>query len=194
MNIPGYISMAQFAKVNQISYETVLGHMKKGYCHWPRRTNTENLQNHPYYTMWNSLVQRCTNPKAAHYASYGGRGINVHPTWRESRVFLQYCDEVLGQKPQGYSLDRIDNNKGYEPGNIRWASSWAQQTNQRRQRNNRSKFTGLYYDKDRDCWVISINRCNINIIRKRYKTYSDAITALVGIRQLLWQYGLLRNN
>jgi hypothetical protein len=89
-------------------------------------------QRTPEYVAWDAMIQRCTNPNDTRYADYGGRGITVHSAWRES--FLIFLGDV-GVKPEPksqYSIDRIDNDRGYEPGNVRWATRSEQQRNRPR--------------------------------------------------------------
>ncbi len=75
------------------------------------------------------MKRRCLNPKHPAYANYGGRGIIVCPEWQND--FFSFLASV-GMKPEGkYSLDRIDNGKGYEPGNVRWADLYTQNSNRR---------------------------------------------------------------
>lgn len=74
------------------------------------------------------MKQRCTNPKHDAYADYGGRGITVCERWAKS--FSAFVDDV-GPRPAGTTLDRRDNSKGYEPGNVRWATSAEQNRNNR---------------------------------------------------------------
>ncbi len=77
---------------------------------------------------WDTMLQRCTNPKHAQFHDYGGRGIQVHPDLRTFAGFLA----VVGERPSSkHSLDRIDNEKGYEPGNLRWATRREQALNKR---------------------------------------------------------------
>jgi hypothetical protein len=78
------------------------------------------------------MKKRCAIPSASGYRNYGGRGIRVCERWRES--FLAFLDDV-GCRPTGrHSLDRIDTNGNYEPGNVRWATTTEQATNCRRNR------------------------------------------------------------
>lgn len=74
------------------------------------------------------MVQRCTNPNRHDFASYGGRGITVCEKWRDS--FEAFFAD-MGEKPVGTSLDRINNNLGYQPGNCRWATKDQQMQNTR---------------------------------------------------------------
>ena len=77
------------------------------------------------YRVWSSMVSRCTNPRHPNWHRYGGRGISVCRRWRDFANF--YAD--MGDKPPGRSLDRIDNDRGYEPGNCRWATTADQNAN-----------------------------------------------------------------
>lgn len=88
----------------------------------------------PYYKMWDSIIQRCTNPSHAGYKGYGERGINLHEDWRKSyKEFEKYIVENLGHKPSDdHSIDRIDNNGSYVPGNLKWSTREEQQNNTRK--------------------------------------------------------------
>lgn len=74
------------------------------------------------------MVGRCCNPTDSHYKHYGARGITICERWRSSAANL-LAD--MGEPPAGTSLDRIDNNGNYEPGNCRWATPTQQARNQR---------------------------------------------------------------
>jgi hypothetical protein len=82
----------------------------------------------PEYRAWDSMIQRCTNPNRHQYEDYGGRGITICPQWFTYEVFLK----DVGRKPSPeYTLDRIRNNEGYYPGNVKWSTRKEQRVNRR---------------------------------------------------------------
>ena len=92
--------------------------------------NGAMVKKHKHYNRWLRINQRCYNSRCKDYCNYGARGITNW--WHEdSAGFVSYLDEVLGVCPPGYTLDRVDNDKNYEPGNLRWGSRHTQSTNQR---------------------------------------------------------------
>ncbi len=77
------------------------------------------------------MMQRCSNPKHPSYKDYGARGVTVHDRYRDFELFLK----DLGPRPaDNLTLERRDNSKGYEPGNVYWASRKIQQRNRRTNR------------------------------------------------------------
>ena len=83
----------------------------------------------PEFWAWANMKARCNNPKNPRYADYGGRGIRVCAEWERS--FPDFLRHVGLRPSQGHSLERSDNSKGYEPGNVVWATRAEQQNNRR---------------------------------------------------------------
>jgi hypothetical protein len=88
------------------------------------------LRQAPEYMIWALAKGRCTNPKNPRFPQYGGRGITMAPEWiNDFAAFYEH----LGPRPSAlHSIERIDTDKGYEPGNCKWATVAAQNRNTRR--------------------------------------------------------------
>lgn len=82
----------------------------------------------PTYRSWASAKYRCLNPRDSAFHRYGGRGITICDRWRQS--FENFLAD-MGEKPTGLTLDRINNDGNYEPGNCRWATYVMQNRNRR---------------------------------------------------------------
>lgn len=83
---------------------------------------------------YDNMVRRCENPNFKQYADYGGRGIRIFEGWRGPGGFERFLADA-GERPgPEYSLDRIDNDGHYEPGNVRWVTRKTQQRNSRKNR------------------------------------------------------------
>jgi hypothetical protein len=94
----------------------------------------------PEYNSWHAMLQRCRNPNNRNYYLYGGRGIKVCERWL---VFENFFAD-MGEKPTlKHSIDRIDPNGNYEPGNCRWATIFEQNNNTRRNIKNKEMDHGL---------------------------------------------------
>lgn len=78
------------------------------------------------YARWKSMMQRCHQPSATNFKHYGAKGIIVCDRWKD---FAQFRDDIGDCPSREYTLDRIENAKGYEPGNCRWATKTDQNRN-----------------------------------------------------------------
>jgi hypothetical protein len=95
--------------------------------HTIRKSTTHGMTGTPVHWTWKSMMQRCYNKNNPSYPDYGGRGIVVCDEWHDFNKF--YAD--MGPRPEGMTLDRVDVNGIYEPGNCRWASHKIQSRNKR---------------------------------------------------------------
>lgn len=94
------------------------------------RFRTHGLSNTKAYQTWESMIARCENESCYSYANYHKRGITVCPEWKNSfEEFYKHVSQLEHFGEKGYTLDRVDNDKGYMPGNVRWADNYTQMNN-----------------------------------------------------------------
>ncbi len=121
---------------------------------------THGLSSTPEYKVHSSMIRRCHDPEVRNYDDYGGRGIQVCDRWRNS---VESFVEDMGKRPSNaHSIERVDNDGNYEPGNCRWATRSEQNSNTRR--------TTLYdfQGEKLTCNEIA-RRCNIPITTLRHR-------------------------
>lgn len=95
------------------------------------RVRTHGLSRHELYGTWAMIIERCCNPAIKNYHRYGGRGIQMHGPWFDVATFIEEIEREIGPRPPGTSIDRINNDGNYEPGNLRWATPIEQAANRR---------------------------------------------------------------
>lgn len=135
-----------------IATSVKLGLTKSCGCLSRERSTTHGFYGHPFYQLWNGIIDRCTKPDAQGYHNYGGRGITVCAGWRDPWMFAEDIYREIGPRPEGvskrgyalYSLDRAKNDQGYwcgrcaecaskgQPFNVRWSDRKVQVQNQRK--------------------------------------------------------------
>lgn len=143
-------------------------HCKKlcsGHYHKLKRYGTTKIekrlyksgnQSHPLYSTYNGMLNRCSNPNSESYYLYGGRGIKVCERWKGTRGFNNFLKD-MGHRPDGYTIDRIDNNIGYDPNNCRWVNNTLQSVNKRKRTDNTSGTTGITWDGTHRKWTARIS-------------------------------------
>lgn len=125
------------------------------------------------YRAWGSMVRRCHNPKQRVYKWYGARGVTVCDEWRGPGGFDLFLAHIGTAPADQQTVDRIDNARGYEPGNVRWASA-------REQQRNRSNNRVIEIDGERRClteWVQVVGisyQCFYSRVKRGY-TEPEAI-------------------
>lgn len=137
------------------------------------------LRYHPLYGTWSNILSRCYNPNVESFKDYGARGIIVCERWRsDAEAFIRDVELLIGPKPAGKTLDRIDNDRGYEPGNIRWATR-AQQLRNSRRRIDGDRRGPLYF-----LWWRLMKRCPEEVHEpwRDWPAFRDDVTRLLAPR------------
>lgn len=119
----------------------------KGFGMKKRKYENHGMSKHPMYNSWKKMIKRCHCKTDKDYSRYGARGISVCETWRLS-FFAFYID--MGERPEGMTLERIDNNGDYCKTNCKWATITEQSRNQRPQKNSKTGIRGVYFCEKRN--------------------------------------------
>lgn len=131
----------------------------------------------PEYTSWQAMLARCTCPGDSSYHRYGAKGIRICNRWVGSFKNF-YAD--MGPRPQGRTLDRIDNAKGYSPENCRWATP--------RQQSNNAGFNRHLSMNDQTLtvaqWARKLGICYGTLISRVYKGWSDKKALTTPVRKI----------
>ena len=106
--------------------------------------------NHPLYHTWMGMIARCENPNNASYKNYGGRGLSVCDRWRHS--FEKFVED-MGPKPNGYTIERVDNDEGYNPTNCIWDTR-KNQNNNRRDKATNTGYSGISYSESKKIYEV----------------------------------------
>lgn len=129
----------------------------------------------PEYKVWAGMKRRCLNKNDPSYAGYGAKGVTVCDEWVHS--FQAFYDHI-GERPSAeHSIDRIDNSKGYEPNNVRWATKLQQSINRTVKASNKSGQTGVTLFKPNGKWLAGITVDKRRVFLGYFDDMQDAIKA-----------------
>lgn len=153
-------------------------------CLCRERHITHGMTGTPEYCTWDSMIQRCTNSNNPAYWNYGGRGIPVCAEWLNS---FEAFFKDMGERPEGFTIERKDNNLGYFPGNCKWATRTEQMRNCRISRNNKTGVNGICWDKryQKYCTEITANYKRYHI--GYFKKLEYAKIARIAAEQKYWR-------
>lgn len=134
-----------------------------------KRITTHGMARTRTYDIWVGIKQRCLNPKSLSYEIYGGRGISLCEEWQTFEKFF----EDMGEAPEDYSIERIDNNRGYSKENCKWANRSMQNLNKRYQ-NKTTGIRNISHNQRDNSFSVGFSR-NKKRYRKDFKILEEAI-------------------
>ena len=137
------------------------------------------------YKIWVGMKSRCFNKNNYCYLKYGGNGVTVCDDWKES--FESFYRDMGPRPSKKHSIDRIDNSKGYNKDNCRWATATIQSRNQGRSLKNTSGFRGIHFRQDCNKWSARITVDGKRIVLGVFKEKHEAIKARVNAEKKYWK-------
>lgn len=124
------------------------------------------------YHVWDSMYQRCLNPKASGYPKYGAKGITLYDEWKDAYKFMGWA--LLNGFRDGLTIERVDFTLGYCPENCKWIPLEYQAQNRGKSTRNTSGFVGVTWHNNKSCWIA---RVTVKGKRKEIGTFQSALEA-----------------
>lgn len=150
----------------------------------PISLNDYPSTSHRLYNTCRNAISRCYNKNVSDYKYYGGRGITVQESWKNNvRAFCEYLETLPNAGEPGYTLDRIDNDKGYEEGNLRFATRSEQNLNKRESKtpkHNTSGVKGVSWSKAKSRWRVQSKGKHLGY----FKYFLEAVFARAAVEKL----------
>lgn len=167
---------------NVIGADLRNGHTKSCGCLIAEKKIKHGMSYTKTYKIWTDILMRCNNPNDTAYYNYGKRGIGVCLNWLKFENFFK----DMGECPEGLTIERIDNDKGYYKENCCWASRTEQSRNQRIQKNNKTGIRGVSFLKQAKKYCVQIKVNYKAYYIGRFDTLEQAKEARAQAEQKYW--------
>ena len=149
------------------------GHTQSCGCLQKEKATTHGMSKMRAYVSWSAMLNRCNNHSCQAYKHYGGRGITVCERWLKVENFIA----DMGERPKRITIERIDNDGNYEPGNCCWATYTIQLRNQRITPRNKTGVRGVSWIKERKRYRVDIMTHGKSSFIGNFKNLQQAIKA-----------------
>lgn len=180
----------KYKKCSISNCNNIIGeHGAKGYCklHYDRfhkhgdanyeyQFKLNGLSKHELYKTYKGMLSRCYDYNSKSFKNYGGRGITVCNRWKGKNGLSNFIKD-MGERPDGYTIDRINRDCNYSPDNCKWSHIYEQNYNRGKPSDNTSGHIGITFEKERNKWRAYISYMGVRNRLGSFKTKEEAINA-----------------